>query len=104
MLARPLAPLPPPCGEVAARSAAGGVLDALSPHPCPLPTRGPQGGGERCGTATPCYRCLQTLLREARMAHAFGLCSCWSGLVTRWPQPALLAQYSHARQVSGDDG
>src|SRR5215204_1983116 len=37
----PLCSIPPPCGEVAARSAAGGVFDTNSnPHPCPLPTRG----------------------------------------------------------------
>src|SRR5215211_7377483 len=28
-----------PCGEVAARSAAGGDLAGREPHPCPLPTR-----------------------------------------------------------------
>src|SRR5215204_7078203 len=38
-----------PCGEVAARSAAGGASNALTPTPVPSP----QGGGERCGAAAP---------------------------------------------------
>ena len=46
-----------------------------------------------------------SLLRHAVGTSYFLLCSCAcgaAGLLSMWLQPALLAQYSHARQVSAE--
>src|SRR5262249_61130124 len=65
------------------------------------------GSTSRVPTPSPCtHRPARWLSRLSLMARSRDhfLWVCPSGRVTMWLQPALLAQYSHARQVSVEYG
>ena len=78
------------------------------PYFFPVETRSPEPprGGDGLSAPTGKGQCVQQRQqwRRAGTAHfadqPFGGCACPSGRVSRWPQPALFAQYSQVRQVS----
>src|ERR1700730_1309657 len=78
------------------------------PTSSPVETRSPEPprGGDRLSAPTGKGQCVQQRQqwRRAGTAHIadqpFGGCARPSGRVSRWPQPALFAQYSQVRQVS----
>ena len=79
------------------------------PTSSPVETRSlePPRGGDGMSAPTGKGQCVQQRQqwRRAGTAHfadqPFGGCACPpSGRVSRWPQPALFAQYSQVRQVS----
>src|ERR1700738_1672100 len=76
------------------------------PTSSPVETRSPEPprGGDGLSAPTGQRQCGQQRQQWRRAGTApfadqpFGGCECPSGRVSRWPQPALFAQYSQVRQ------